>query len=218
MRPICAFVLATFLWTLTLALGGDAAFAIFQCGMVNGSFSCSATTGGEMHGKNAGPVTESTQPPSESAPIGATSPAAPTYGAPAQGAVNYGASTPPQGSSMPEPAKPGEHACPPGYTVLARPGKYGYCQPPARGMAEAATAATPGGCQHGMVGSPPNCRCPKNSELLGGNCVHYTATMCQSELPVNVSPEPCQDVEAKLSCKMRQDGLKDCCCLTYDKL
>ena len=54
------------------------------------------------------------------------------------------------------------------------------------------------GCQHGMVGTPPNCHCPKNSELLGGNCVHYTATMCQSELPVNVNPEPCQDVEAKL--------------------
>ena len=59
---------------------------------------------------------------------------------------------------------------------------------------------------------------PEEFKLLGGNCVHYTATMCQNELPVNVNPEPCQDVEAKLSCKMRQDGLKDCCCLTYDKL
>ncbi len=87
----------------------------------------------------------------------------------------------------------------------------------------AAPAATPDAaataCQHGMVGTPPNsCRCPKNSELLGGNCVHYTATMCQSELPVNVNPDPCQNLEAKLSCKMRQDGLKDCCCLLYDKL
>jgi hypothetical protein len=35
---------------------------------------------------------------------------------------------------------------------------------------------------------------------------------------VNVNPEPCQDLEAKLSCKMRQDGLKDCCCLVYDKM
>ena len=94
---------------------------------------------------------------------------------------------------------------------------------PAANPAQSGTpAATPDavstGCQHGMVGTPPGCRCPKNSELLGGNCVHYTATMCKSELPVNVNPEPCQDLEAKLSCKMRQDGLKDCCCVVYDKL
>src|SRR5262245_13909947 len=33
-------------------------------------------------------------------------------------------------------------------------------------------------CQGGMVGTPPNCKCPESSELLGGNCVHYTASSC----------------------------------------
>lgn len=82
------------------------------------------------------------------------------------------------------------------------------------------SGGTPGAadmtCQHGMVGTPPNCRCPKNSELLGGNCVHYTAT-CSNGLPSDSLPQPCQGVEEKLACKMRQDGSKDCCCLTYDK-
>ena len=71
-------------------------------------------------------------------------------------------------------------------------------------------------CQHGMVGTPPDCHCPKNSELLGGNCVHYSAT-CSNGLPADSLPQPCQGAEEKLACKMRQDGLKDCCCLTYDK-
>ena len=71
-------------------------------------------------------------------------------------------------------------------------------------------------CQHGMVGTPPNCGCPKNSELLGGNCVHYTAT-CSNGLTADALPQPCQGAEEKLACKIRQDGLKDCCCLTYDK-
>jgi hypothetical protein len=207
MRLVCVLVLAAIL----VALGGGSALAIFQCGMFDGSFSCRAAPGGEAHGKNASPGANApdTTPQADTGtvPQGAALPPATGYATPNAGQgtesapVDYG-------------AKPGEHACPPGYTVLATPGKYGYCQPPGSGTAE----ATSGGCEHGMVGSPPNCHCPKNSELLGGNCVHYTATMCQSELPVNVNPEPCQDVEAKLSCKMRQDGLKDCCCLTYDKL
>jgi hypothetical protein len=212
MRLVCVLVLAAVLLVLTLALGSDSALAVLQCGMFDGSFSCRAAPGGEMHGKNANPgatAAPDNTPPADTTgiPQGAATPPAAGYGTPntgqgAQGApVEYGT------------AKPGEHACPPGYTVLAVPGKYGYCQPPG-GTAEAAS----GGCEHGMVGTAPNCHCPKNSELLGGNCVHYTTTMCQSELPVNVNPEPCQDVEAKLSCKMRQDGLKDCCCLTYDKM
>jgi hypothetical protein len=68
-----------------------------------------------------------------------------------------------------------------------------------------------------MVGTPPDCRCPKNSELLGGNCVHYTASACSNGLASDAMPQACQGVEEKLSCTMRQDGLKDCCCLTYDK-
>ena len=73
------------------------------------------------------------------------------------------------------------------------------------------------GCQHGMVGTPPNCQCPKNSELLGGNCVHYTASACSSGLASDALPQACRGVEEKVSCTMRQDGLKDCCCVIYDK-
>jgi hypothetical protein len=87
------------------------------------------------------------------------------------------------------------------------------------------TEATPGGapdaagsaCQHGMIGTPPNCRCPESSELLGGNCVRYTASACSSGLASDALPQACRGVEEKLSCRMREDGLKDCCCVTYDK-
>ena len=72
-------------------------------------------------------------------------------------------------------------------------------------------------CQNGMVGTPPNCRCPPNSELLGGNCVHYTASACSNGLAADALPQSCRGVEEKLSCTLRQDGLKDCCCVTYDK-
>jgi hypothetical protein len=157
MRLVYALALAALLWMLPMALLGDRALAIFQCGMFDGSFSCRAAPGGEIHGKNANP-TPTTPDATPQADTGAL-----------------------PGGALPP-------------------------------------ATNSGGCQHGMVGTPPNCHCPKSSELLGGNCIHYTATMCQNELPVNVNPEPCQDVEAKLSCKMREDGLKDCCCLTYDKL
>lgn len=80
------------------------------------------------------------------------------------------------------------------------------------GASDAATT-----CQHGMVGTPPNCQCPKSSELLGGNCVHYTASACSNGLASNAMPQACQSAEEKVSCIMRQDGLKDCCCVTYDK-
>jgi len=83
------------------------------------------------------------------------------------------------------------------------------------------SGGTPGAadttCQHGMVGTPPNCGCPKSSELLGGNCVHYTASACSSGLASDALPQACRSAEEKLSCTMRQDGSKDCCCLTYDK-
>ena len=112
-----------------------------------------------------------------------------------------------------EAVQPGEHSCPPGHTVLAAPNASGgYCEPP-----EGASEATNMGCQRGMVGTPPNCHCPKNSELLGGNCVHYTAT-CSNGLAADAPPQVCAAAEEKLACKMRQDGLKDCCCLLYDKM
>jgi hypothetical protein len=72
-------------------------------------------------------------------------------------------------------------------------------------------------CQGGMVGTPPNCRCPPSSELLGGNCVRYTASTCSNGLASDALPQACRGVEEKLSCKLRDDGLKDCCCVTYDK-
>jgi len=81
-----------------------------------------------------------------------------------------------------------------------------------QGLPDAATA-----CQHGMVGTPPNCRCPQNSELLGGNCVHYTASACSNGLAFDALPQACRGAEEKVSCTLRQDGLKDCCCVTYDK-
>jgi hypothetical protein len=72
-------------------------------------------------------------------------------------------------------------------------------------------------CRGGMVGTPPNCKCPESSELLGGNCVHYTASSCTKELTADAQPQACSGIEEKVSCKLRGDGLKDCCCVTYDK-
>ena len=203
MRMLCAFVLAALVWVLPLALGGDRAVAAFSCGMFDGKFQCKATSGGVAHGKNATPGVGDTPTP-EKAPEGAgeqeaTAPAGTTP----QGT---------QGGAAQEVVQPGEHACPPGYRVLPAPNAHGgYCEPP--GTPEAVNAA----CEHGMVGTPPNCHCPKNSELLGGNCVHYTET-CRIGLAADFTPQPCAGAEEKLACKMRQDGLKDCCCLTYDKL
>jgi hypothetical protein len=89
--------------------------------------------------------------------------------------------------------------------------------PTESGQGAPAGAPDPTACQNGMVGTPPNCRCPKNSELLGGNCVHYTASACSSGMAPDALPQACRGVEEKVSCTLRQDGLKDCCCVTYDK-
>jgi hypothetical protein len=205
MRLFRDSVLAVLLCVLPLTVGGDRAVAAFACGMFDGKFQCKAAPGGVAHGKNATPGVESESP--------AESPQDTTGGA-WQGTTNPPAGTDGAGNGGQgtQTVAPGEHSCPPGYRVLAVPGKYGYCEPP-EGTAEAISA----GCQHGMVGTPPNCHCPRNSELLGGNCVHYTAT-CSTALAADAVPQPCQGAEEKLACKMRQDGLKDCCCLTYDKL
>ena len=79
------------------------------------------------------------------------------------------------------------------------PGKHGHCEPP-DGTAEAIST----GCQHGMVGTSPNCHCPTNSELLGGNCVHYTA-MCHSGLAADANPQACPGAEEKLARCARTD-------------
>lgn len=85
-------------------------------------------------------------------------------------------------------------------------------------MSPAPPSADGGACQGGMVGTPPNCSCPPNSELLGGTCVHYMATTCSNGLAADALPQACARVEEKLSCRMRQDGMKDCCCVVYDRL
>lgn len=72
-------------------------------------------------------------------------------------------------------------------------------------------------CQNGMVGTPPNCYCPKNSELLGGRCIPYRA-ICQAPAPAESPIQPCTSAEEKLVCKTRQDGLRECCCMTYERL
>ena len=85
------------------------------------------------------------------------------------------------------------------------------------GQAVQGAPADPNTCQGGMVGTPPNCRCPESTEQLGGICVRYTASTCSNGLAVNAPAQACQGVEEKVSCKLREDGLKDCCCITYDK-
>ena len=46
-----------------------------------------------------------------------------------------------------------------------------------------------------MIGTPPNCRCPLNSELLGGNCVRYTASTCSNALAADALPQACAGIE-----------------------
>lgn len=122
MRLLCAFVLAASLWVLPLALGGDAAVAVMACGMFDGKFECRAAPGGVAHGKNATPGAESASP--DELPQGTTGGEQGTTNPPADmnGAGNAGQGT--------QTVAPGEHACPPGYRVLAVPTKFGYCEPP----------------------------------------------------------------------------------------
>jgi hypothetical protein len=100
---------------------------------------------------------------------------------------------------------------------------YPYNEPPAGSpwTTEANPSGAPapdgGACRGGMIGTPPDCRCPPSSELLGGNCVRYTASTCSNALTADALPQACRGVEEKLSCTMRNDGLKDCCCVVYDK-
>jgi hypothetical protein len=210
MRRLCSFVLVALVWVLPLALGGDRAVAVFACGMFDGKFQCKAAPGGVQHGKNATPGVESASP--EESPPGTTDGSWQSTTIPPAGADGAGQGTQNGVGERQETVKPGEHSCPPGYRVLAVPTQSGYCEP------SGTPAAADTTCPRGMVGTPPNnCHCPKNSELLGGNCVHYRAT-CRNGLAADFTPQPCEGADEKLACKIRQDGLKDCCCLTYDKL
>jgi hypothetical protein len=59
--------------------------------------------------------------------------------------------------------------------------------------------------------------CPPSSELLGGKCVRYSAA-CRKPVGADSLVPSCQGTEEKLVCKPRSDGMKECCCLLYDKL
>jgi hypothetical protein len=196
MRRLCPLLLAALALALPLALGGDKAAAIFACGMFDGKFQCRASQGGVVHGKGAIHGVDDPSRKGRATEATTGEPMPPAAAAPGQ-----------------EMVQPGEHSCPPGHTVLAAPNASGsYCEP-----AGGASEATNMGCERGMVGTPPNCHCPKNSELLGGNCVHYSAT-CNNGLAADAPPQACALSDEKLACTMRQDGLKDCCCLLYDKM
>jgi len=58
--------------------------------------------------------------------------------------------------------------------------------------------------------------CPANTELLGGHCIPYTQS-CLTDMAAGAPPQVCRNVEEKLVCNFRSDGLKDCCCRTYSK-
>jgi len=81
MRLLCAFVPASVLWLLPLALGGDGAAAAVQfirppsvsepqpvleakfvCGTFDGKFGCQQAPGSVQHGKNATPGTNEETP------------------------------------------------------------------------------------------------------------------------------------------------------------
>lgn len=67
-------------------------------------------------------------------------------------------------------ANSGERSCPPGYVVLDKPNKYGaFCEPregfPASSSPAPKQAAK---CQFpGEIGTPPNCRCPSDTQFYG---------------------------------------------------
>ena len=82
--------------------------------------------------------------------------------------------------------------------------------------APASPPTTATGCPGGMAGSPPNCRCPKGTEQLGGHCIAYTES-CATGLAANANPQSCPGAEEKQVCTVRADGRKDCCCRTYSK-
>lgn len=86
------------------------------------------------------------------------------------------------------------------------PGGEGQLPPPPGGETGGGTSVTPG---------PAGC--PPSTELLGGKCVHYTAT-CRQPVGASSAVQSCAGTEEKLVCKPRGDGMKECCCLVYDKL
>ena len=97
---------------------------------------------------------------------------------------------------------PGTESPPPSETPPSGEGQL----PPPGAAPDAGSGVTPG---------PGGC--PPSSELLGGKCVHYTAT-CRQPVGASSPVQSCAGTEEKLVCKPRADGMKDCCCLVYDRL
>ena len=73
------------------------------------------------------------------------------------------------------------------------PAPGGIMPGPDGGQVPQSAPVDPSQCQGGMVGTPPNCKCPESSELLGGNCVHYTASSCTKELTADAQPQACAE-------------------------
>ena len=109
------------------------------------------------------------------------------------GAAPMGKNAPPPGTQSPPPAE-------------TPPSGDGQLPPPPGGETGGGTSVTPG---------PAGC--PPSSELLGGKCVRYYAT-CRQPVAADALMPSCAGSEEKLVCKPRPDGMKDCCCLVYDKL
>lgn len=108
------------------------------------------------------------------------------------GAAPHGKNAPPPGTESPPPTE----------TPPSGEGQL----PPSGTAPNAGSGVTPG---------PAGC--PPSSELLGGKCVRYSAT-CRKPVAVDALMPSCAGTEEKLVCKPRADGMKDCCCLVYDKL
>lgn len=94
---------------------------------------------------------------------------------------------------QPPPAPPPQHILQAKFVCGTVDGKWG-CR------------RVPGGIQHGKgslsgpIGAPSSAQDAPEQNWQGP------------------ASEACGSVEEKLSCKMRADGLKDCCCVLYDKM
>ena len=174
---------------------GRRAAAIFECGTFDGKFQCRATQGGVVHGKGAIPGVDRPEPHRARTHRRATA---------------VGAASP----NPMESSTPGEHSCPPGYRVLAAPQCVRQLLASRR---EASDAAEHGlRARHGRHAAQLPVAPKIQSCWAAIACT--TPPRCSNGLSADALPQACRKVDEKLACKMRQDGLKDCCCLLYDKL
>jgi hypothetical protein len=88
--------------------------------------------------------------------------------------------------------------------------------PQAAPSGEGQLPASPDG-SGGTAVTPGPAGCAPGSELLGGKCVRYYAA-CRAPVAASALVQSCAGTEEKLVCKPQSDGMKECCCLVYDKL